>query len=85
MEARPYGLAKTLMGRWHSRASTGRNGGEALRPREATNESGHGSSQWGRNGGEALRPREVPHKCYLFACGGAAMEARPYGLAKLAP
>ncbi len=83
MEARPYGLAKPGTMPPSLRRRPSRNGGEALRPREADYSSSSSGSARCRNGGEALRPREV-------VAGGlipgsrhvAAMEARPYGLAK---
>ncbi len=59
-----------------------RNGGEALRPREAERGLRGFFGIGGRNGGEALRPREVTLQREIGACLAAAMEARPYGLAK---
>ncbi len=84
MEARPYGLAKLGSPIELRTGGRCRNGGEALRPREGGRSSRTGrASKTCRNGGEALRPREVA----LRLRGApplhlAAMEARPYGLAK---
>ncbi len=82
MEARPYGLAKSKRS-WASWAQPSRrNGGEALRPREGGNGDGVLTTRDRRNGGEALRPREGQSTQDMSTALYAAMEARPYGLAK---
>ncbi len=67
----------------HCRLQSRRNGGEALRPREGPSFARSIGFDPCRNGGEALRPREVVSVIAMFHLFLAAMEARPYGLAKL--